>query len=180
MTDLEAYFSRSLGLALLLLAALNLLLTGAVPLSTRPAPVVDGKNPYVSPTLVVTTIYHALTGFYIYATLQWGTGGFALGAGLLGSSLLFCVGMWTILFGGAAGHMSKKTGADKRTSNFPFENRETAKEVKRRDKERDSAEKETKRREKERDGSDKERDKDKDKEKKKRSVARSSSSKGLW
>ena len=46
------------------------------------------------------------------------------------SGLLFFYGVWVALFGGEKGRMSKKTGADKRTSNFPFENKESAKYIK--------------------------------------------------
>nr|POE50128.1 hypothetical protein CFP56_71591 [Quercus suber] len=198
MTDLETYFSRSLGSAFLLIAALNLLLTGSIPLSSSAAAgvvnAIDSnglsKDPYAYPTLIVTTVYHALIAFYIYANLQWTAPGgwsFALGAGLVLSTLLFCMGMWTVMFGTEAGRVSKKTGADKRTSNFPFENKESAREIKKKDKE---SEKESRRREKEKEKEkdsdkeskrrEKERDSDKEKsERKKRSVARTNSSRGL-
>lgn len=40
------------------------------------------------------------------------------------------MGLWVLLFGSEKGRISKKTGADKRTSNFPFNNQESAKEKK--------------------------------------------------
>lgn len=136
MTDLEAYLSRSLALLLLAFAALSLLLTGAIPLSNSISENItatdsDGmsKDPYAYPTLVVTTIYHALTAFYLYTQIAY-RGSFGFGAGLLASTVLFCMGMWVMLFGSEKGKISKKTGADKRTSNFPFQNTESAKEKK--------------------------------------------------
>lgn len=34
--------------------------------------------------------------------------------------------LWIILFGTGGGRISRKTGADKRTSSFPFGNKESA------------------------------------------------------
>lgn len=36
-------------------------------------------------------------------------------------------GLWCLMFGGDKGHISKRTGADKRTSGFPFRNAEASK-----------------------------------------------------
>ncbi|KAK5120570.1 hypothetical protein LTR85_006226 [Meristemomyces frigidus] len=136
MTDLEAYFSRSLALLLLAFAVTCLLLTGAIPLTNSIADNVTGtdsdgtsKDPYAYPTLVVTTTYHALSAFYLYTQIAY-RGSFGFGAGLLFSASLFCLGVWVTLFGSEKGKISKKTGADKRTSNFPFSNTESAKEKK--------------------------------------------------
>jgi hypothetical protein len=46
--------------------------------------------------------------------------GYALGAG--GSAILATLGLWNVMFGGDKGHISKRNGADKRTSGFPFKN----------------------------------------------------------
>ena len=50
------------------------------------------------------------------------------------------------MFGGGRGHVSKRTGADKRTSNFPFSNAESAREKKKaeRKEEKDSGKEEKK------------------------------------
>lgn len=48
----------------------------------------------------------------------------ALGA--IGSGSLACMGLWCILFASGSGRISRKTGADKRTSGFPFGNKESA------------------------------------------------------
>merc|ERR1712113_1249123 len=128
ITDLEAYLSRSLALALLAFALLVILLTGAVPLTGSIEENVKGtngdglsKDPYAYPTLLVTTGYHALAAFYLYTQV---TG-----------------------FGSEKGRISKTTGADKRTSNFPFGNTESAKSKKKESKEdrKDEAKSERKR-----------------------------------
>lgn len=93
---------------------------------------VDPKNPtapYAMPTLAVTLAYHAATSFYLYAMyMQTGQTSFALGIAF--SSLLTCVGIWIILFGTSDGRISRRTGADKRTSGFPFQNTEADKKRK--------------------------------------------------
>lgn len=147
MTDLEAYFSRSSALLLLAFAVLNLLLTGLLPVANSWDSITSSagggadseglsKNPYAFPTLVVTTTYHALTAFYIYMQIAH-RGSFAFYAGLVFSTALFCMGMWVIVFGSEKGKISKRTGADKRTSGFPFENKESAREKKREEKEKE-------------------------------------------
>lgn len=42
-------------------------------------------------------------------------------------ALFAAVGGWVMLFGASNGHISRKTGADKRTSGFPFKNVEADK-----------------------------------------------------
>jgi hypothetical protein len=46
--------------------------------------------------------------------------------GALGSAAMASVGLWCILFASSSGRISRKTGADKRTSGFPFGNKESA------------------------------------------------------
>ncbi|GAB7361062.1 hypothetical protein MBLNU230_g1102t1 [Neophaeotheca triangularis] len=158
ITDLETYLCRSLALTNLTLAGLTVLLTGTIPLQTSfaptPAPTDAGEtttssNPYAYPTLVVTTIHHALSAFYLYTQVV-SVGGFGFISGLIFNTLLFCVGIWLVIFGSSEGKISKTTGADKRTGNFPFGNKESAKyqkkESKREEKEKDrEGEKEKKR-----------------------------------
>ncbi|KAF2808495.1 uncharacterized protein BDZ99DRAFT_464365 [Mytilinidion resinicola] len=130
---LEVYFSRSLGFSLITIGILAVLLTGSVPLSSRlteaggtttdPS---DPKAPYAVPTLMVTLIFHATIAFYTYALwTQTGVTSFALGTTF--SAFLAVVGGWVILFGSSSGRISRKTGADKRTSGFPFKNAEASK-----------------------------------------------------
>ncbi|KAK5010406.1 hypothetical protein LTR28_010109 [Elasticomyces elasticus] len=130
-TQLELYLSRTLGFSLLLTGTLCILLTGSVPLtSTASAPVTadddDPKAPYAYPTLLLTTIYHSAVAFYLY--IQYGyTGSVSFVLGSLGSTSLAAIGLWICLFGSSQGRISKRTGADKRTSGFPFTNAEAAK-----------------------------------------------------
>jgi len=42
-------------------------------------------------------------------------------------ALFAAIGAWVMLFGASNGHISRKTGADKRTSGFPFKNVEADK-----------------------------------------------------
>ncbi|SMR45034.1 unnamed protein product [Zymoseptoria tritici ST99CH_3D1] len=145
ITDAETYLSRSLGLVLLTLAAVVILLSGSVPLGPQLSANIsaaqeetdDGtiRDPYAYPTLVVTTIYHALSAFYLYTQVNYGLT-FAFGSGLVISSLLACLGLWVALFGTDKGRISKRTGADKRTSGFPFVNSESAREKKKESKRR--------------------------------------------
>jgi len=51
--------------------------------------------------------------------------GFALG--IVGYGLMSAMGMWCMLFASEGGRISKRTGADKRTSGFPFKNAEADK-----------------------------------------------------
>ena len=90
-------------------------------------------DPYAYPTLLTTTIYHLLSAFYLYTQLAYGWT-FAFTCGITASSALFCMGLWVIMFGSVPGSRSKRTGADKRTSNFPFENKESARAVKKEEK----------------------------------------------
>ncbi|ESZ93624.1 hypothetical protein SBOR_6002 [Sclerotinia borealis F-4128] len=133
-TSLEEYFSRSLGITLLTLGIMVVLLTGSVPLTssisdTTTAAVTtsdtDPKAPYAVPVLTLSTLYHGTIAFYCYAHYTTlGTYSFALGS--IFSTTLFAIGGWCILFGTASGRISRKTGADKRTSAWPFGNQESA------------------------------------------------------
>ncbi|KAK5132931.1 hypothetical protein LTR08_008379 [Meristemomyces frigidus] len=128
-TDVESYLCRSLALLLLAFATTCLLLTGAMPLTSSIATATDAdglsRDPHAYPTLIITTTYHAITAFYVYTQLTY-RGSFAFTAGLTFSTVLFCMGLWVTMFGSEKGRISKTTGADKRTSNFPFANTEAA------------------------------------------------------
>ena len=88
------------------------------------------KNDVGKATATVAVAFQAVTAFYLYTQLIGGWS-FAFTAGLVGNTLLFCFGVWTLLFAQDAGRVSKTTGADKRTSGFPFGNSEAAREKKR-------------------------------------------------
>jgi glutathione S-transferase len=108
-SDPELYLSRLLALALLSIAAFTLL---------------SPQSPYP------LTLFHTATFIYIYVhyttltsalgEVQTNTTGLILG--LIGYGFLTAVGIWVIVFSGAAAHVSKRTGADKRTSGWPFGN----------------------------------------------------------
>ncbi|KAM3418609.1 hypothetical protein BST61_g4586 [Cercospora zeina] len=132
ITEVETYMLRALGFALVALAAFTLLLSGLLPVSPPSASSGDttgGDNPYGYPTAVTATIYHGLSAFYLYTQITYGFS-FGFGSGMLLSSALFCFGVFTCLFGNERSSVSKTTGADKRTSNFPFTNAESAREKK--------------------------------------------------
>ncbi|KAH7080466.1 hypothetical protein BKA63DRAFT_506500 [Paraphoma chrysanthemicola] len=130
-STLEVYFSRMLGFSLLTLGALTVLLTGSVPLNSRlsegaTTSATDPKAPYAVPTLTITAIFHAAAAFYCYA--MWTqTGVLSFSLGTLGSTFLAAIAFWCILFASSDGRISRKTGADKRTSGFPFKNSEAEK-----------------------------------------------------
>lgn len=86
----------------------------------------DPKAPYALPTLTITALYHVVVAFYGYG--MWTeTGVFSFGLGTLGSGFLATIALWVILFASSSGRISRKTGADKRTSGFPFKNNEADK-----------------------------------------------------
>ena len=70
--------------------------------------------------------YHTSAAFYGYGRYS-GTGQTGYVLGFLGSSVFAGFGLWVLMFGGNKGHISKRTGADKRTSGFPFKNAEADK-----------------------------------------------------
>ncbi|KAK2755961.1 hypothetical protein FQN54_005758 [Arachnomyces sp. PD_36] len=133
-TDLEVYFSRCFGLALLTLAATTILLTGSIPLNaTVSAPVTtdeeDPKAPYAVPTLMLTSILHATSAFYNYTWFTF-NGLASFGMAVFGSAGLAAIGLWCLLFASSHGRISRTTGADKRTTGYPFKNLEAEKKKK--------------------------------------------------
>ncbi|KAK5167945.1 uncharacterized protein LTR77_006512 [Saxophila tyrrhenica] len=149
-TDLETYFCRALGLSLLTLAATILPLTGILPTASPSKQAQAEKedattDPYASPTVITTSTYHALNAFYLYTQLAPGSWNFGFTAGITLSGTLFCFGLWVMMFGGDKGRTSKKTGADKRTANFPFTNAESSREKRKEAKAEGKVEKEKRR-----------------------------------
>lgn len=51
----------------------------------------------------------------------------SFGLGTVGYGFFSAVALWCILFASSDGRISRKTGADKRTSGFPFKNAEADK-----------------------------------------------------
>lgn len=125
-TDLELYFSRSLGFSLIILALIVLFFTGTIPLSssiTEPVSLEDNdpKAPYAVPIVRVLTLWHSISLIYCYVCYTNSAQiGYMIGA--LGYGIMAAMGLWIVLFGTTAGRLSKRTGADKRTAGFPFKN----------------------------------------------------------
>lgn len=116
-SDLETYFARALAFALFSLSFLSLQLSGVIPATS----IGDSDTTYVLPTLITITTYHGLTGIYQY--VYWSQGGTAsVGLGGLINGGLVVMGIWCMLFSTDKGHISKRTGADKRTSSLWFKN----------------------------------------------------------
>jgi hypothetical protein len=68
-------------------------------------------------------LHHGSTAFYCWA--RWNhtdQTGYLLG--FVGSAVLASFGIWCLMFGGDKARISRRTGADKRTSGFPFRNTE--------------------------------------------------------
>jgi hypothetical protein len=116
------------------LAVFHLIFTGVIPGTatdvSSAADDEDAVGPYAYPTVIVTTIYTALQAFYLYTQTTSDNASFAFIAGLVANAGLFSVGIWIVLFASEKGRHSKRTGADKRTSNWPFANKESAREIK--------------------------------------------------
>ncbi len=75
---------------------------------------------------MISMMYHASAAFYGYARYNsTGQTGYVLGC--IGSSIFAMFGLWVIMFASDKGHISKRTGADKRTSGWPFKNAEADK-----------------------------------------------------
>lgn len=81
---------------------------------------------------MVTSVLHAVFASYTYAWYTSGSGGgqTAFGLAMVGYALLAFVGLWCLLFARDGGHISRRTGADKRMSGFPFGNTEADKKRK--------------------------------------------------
>ena len=74
----------------------------------------------------MSTLYHSASAFHCYALYaSEGVSAFLLGTGI--SSLFAAVGLWCVLFATSDGRISRRSGADKRTSGFPFKNSEAEK-----------------------------------------------------
>ncbi|KIX04996.1 uncharacterized protein Z518_05868 [Rhinocladiella mackenziei CBS 650.93] len=126
ISDIEIYLSRSLGFALVLIALIIMFFTGSIPLSASISEPVslednDPKAPYAVPILRITTFFNSLNMIYCYMRyVNYEQTAYMLGA--VGYGAMASLGLWCVVFGTAAGRLSKRTGADKRTSGFPFKN----------------------------------------------------------
>jgi len=113
---------------------MNLILTGSVPLTSSFAEeakatgtdLSDPTAPYAVPSLTITLTYHIASAFYCYTQYNEGLST-AFIIPVLVHGIFAAVGGWVLMFGSTSGHISRKTGADKRTSGFPFKNVEADK-----------------------------------------------------
>jgi glutathione S-transferase len=102
------------------------LFTGSIPLTSTTSEHIsledhDAKAPYARPILMTTTMFHGLSFVYCYMRyVSYQQTGFVLGA--LGYGIMATVGIWGVVFGDTKARLSKRTGADKRTSGWPFKN----------------------------------------------------------
>jgi hypothetical protein len=125
---ISSYLARSVAITQLALAASTLLLSGTLPLSALSSIDSDVATAYASPITLVTTLFHFTAAFQCYgAYTESGQTAFALG--LVGSGFCAALGTWCLLFGGAPGRKSKRTGKDKRTSGWPFGDKKGRREV---------------------------------------------------
>lgn len=128
---LEIYYGRSLGIALITLALMVAVLTGSVPITSSVTEAVttddsDPKAPYAVPTLMISTVFQGFCAFYAYTWYTF-TDQVGFAVGVLGYSVVASIGLWCILFASSHGRISRKTGADKRTTGYPFSNQEAEK-----------------------------------------------------
>ncbi|KAG8623441.1 hypothetical protein KVT40_008417 [Elsinoe batatas] len=128
VTSLETFLARSFACALLLISFLNLLFSGELQAIFAESAQADVNSPYATPTIYATLLYNTASCIMLYTysyshalSSAWLTIGSAIHL-ILASS-----GMLLLMFGQGPGHISKRTGADKRTSGFPFKNVEADK-----------------------------------------------------
>ena len=111
---------------MVLIAFIVMFFTGTIPLSSSISEPVslednDPKAPYAVPILRITTMFHALGTIYCYMRyVKYSQTGYMLGA--VGYGMMASMGLWCVVFGTSGGRISKRTGADKRTTGFPFKN----------------------------------------------------------
>lgn len=87
----------------------------------------EETTPYANAVVLMSMFYHALTAFYAYIRFNSTNGQVGYLLGSLGSGALATFALWILLFADDKGHISRRTGADKRTSGWPFKNSEADK-----------------------------------------------------
>ncbi|CDS02107.1 uncharacterized protein SPSC_05927 [Sporisorium scitamineum] len=145
LTPLERYGSHTNAISMLAMAALILVLSGAIPVTTAPVPdsASAGKSPFRIPTVVVTALYFAANAFTAWtqsgprvaadkadpANLGIGTFGKVVG---LAHALFAFWGFGVFMFGNDLTRNRKKAGdsgaKDKSVSGFPFKNQYASEE----------------------------------------------------
>ncbi|THV66269.1 hypothetical protein D6C86_05449 [Aureobasidium pullulans] len=122
----ETLVARELGFALLLCSFLALLFSGELHRLWDDAENVPGASatavsPYSSATTIATLLYHLSTGILMYISSTNAQLSGILVAGALAHMMLGVAGLLVLVFAND-GKISKRTGADKRTSGFMFKN----------------------------------------------------------
>jgi|SRR5271156_5504959 len=100
-----------------------LFFTGSIPLSSYIGERIsdDDRTPYAVPIISVTAAFHSVNLVYTYVSwVNTGQVGYVMGA--TGYGFMAAMGLWCLIFGTEPGRLSKRTGADKRTTGFPFKN----------------------------------------------------------
>lgn len=143
----DRYLAQSLGFSQLTIGLLLVILTGSLPLTSMvesmspllpsrflnprsniappPGPS-EAVTPFTNAAILISTFYHAAFAFNAYGTYNvTAQTGYLLGA--VGAGLLASFGLFNVMFANEKGHLSNRTGADKRTSGFPFKNAESDK-----------------------------------------------------
>lgn len=91
----------------------------------------DAPTPYANAVVLVSALYHAASASYAYTRYNT-TGQLAYLFGCLGGSALAAFGLWVLMFAGEKKRrVSRRTGADKDTSGWPFKNAEADKKKRR-------------------------------------------------
>lgn len=130
MTPFESYLCRTLSFALFLSAFMVLLCSGSI----RNLYGGDGQadslpsdsSPLATITLVSTLMYHFAVGVLLWTySYEPGLSSSLMTLGFVGHLVLGVAGLLIVVFRGDS-KISKRTGADKRTSGFPFKNAEAA------------------------------------------------------
>ena len=138
VTSLETLLARLASISLLLIAFLSLLLTGeihALYAQDSHAGASDAdldSSPFAKPVVYASMLYHTVCGvvLYGYSYSRHLSGGW-MTLGAIAHLLVAGAGMLLVMFGQGPGHVSRRTGADKRTSGFPFKNAEADRKRKR-------------------------------------------------
>jgi len=127
VTAFETLIARELGFALLLCSFLTLLFSGELhrlwdDADNVPSASATAASPYSSTTTIATMLYHLATGALMYISGTSAQLSGVLTAGALTHMALGGAGLLVLVFAND-GKISKRTGADKRTSGFMFKNK---------------------------------------------------------
>ncbi|KAH8170226.1 hypothetical protein LIA77_10770 [Sarocladium implicatum] len=126
-TDLEIYFARALGFAILSLGLITVLLSGAIPLGSSIDEAKESSSnisPYANAALTVSLFHHSSAAFHCYGRYTWTSEtGFLLGCA--GSAFFASAALYCVMFAGDKAMISKYHKFDQGTSGFPFKNKES-------------------------------------------------------